>query len=89
MSGYDYGKPQPFPDEAMTGRKFVSPCCTSAVVEFLVDGELWVCGRVAGHSYSSPRKGSVDDINDDGYLCGPGNEERQVHWNPRKEKDHA
>ena len=39
----------PFPDACLTGRAFISPCCTSSTQEFMVDGTLYLASSVAGH----------------------------------------
>jgi hypothetical protein len=72
----------PFPDTARTGRAFISPCCTASVTEFLVDGQLWLAGSVAGHGWSQPWQGSVDDINDTGTLVDADGSERRIYWRP-------
>jgi hypothetical protein len=72
----------PFPDTARTGRTFISPCCTASITEFLVDGHLWLAGSVAGHGWSQPWLGSVDDINDTGTLVGVDGTERRIYWRP-------
>ena len=72
----------PFPDSARTGRAFISPCCTASLTEFLVDGELWLAGSVAGHGWGKPWRGSVDDINDTGTLVERDGTERPVRWRP-------
>lgn len=75
----------PFPDSSRTGWAFISPCCTSSVREFLVDGTYWLAGRVAGHGWSQPWRGRVQDINDTGTLVAPDGSERRVWWQPRSE----
>ena len=69
-----------FPLSAKTGRAFITPCCTSGVYEFFVDGELWLAGSVAGHGWNAPWKGSIDDINDTGTKVDANGAERRVYW---------
>ena len=45
----------PFPDACLTGRAFVTSCCTASAREFCVDGVLYLASRVAGHGWSAPR----------------------------------
>lgn len=75
----------PFPETARTGASFISPCCTAGTIEFLIDGQYWLCGQVAGHGWSKPRLGRVTDINDDGTLCQPGQPDRYIRWNPARD----
>ena len=70
----------PFPDTARTGRSFISPCCTASIAEFVVDGTLWLAGRVAGHGWSEPWQGNIDGINDTGTVVDPDGTEREVEW---------
>jgi hypothetical protein len=77
---YERTKDCPFPEEAKTGRMFITPCCTASVNEFLVDGELWMCGSVAGHGWGKPWKGKVEDINDTGTMVDADGSERKVYW---------
>ena len=72
----------PFPDTTRTGRAFISPCCTASVTEFLVDGQLWLASSVAGHGWSQPWQGSVEDINDIGTLVDADGTERRIYWRP-------
>ena len=74
----------PFPDEARTGRAFISPCCTASVREFLVDGQLWLAGSVAGHGWSAPWRGSIDDINDTGTIVRADGTECPIRWSPSR-----
>ena len=78
----------PFPDTARTGRAFISPCCTASVTEFLVDGQLWLAGSVAGHGWSQPWQGSVDDINDTGTMVEADGTERRIYWRPAAHEPH-
>ena len=78
----DRTKTPPFPDAARTGRAFISPCCRASVTEFLVDGQLRLAGSVAGHGWSQPWQGSVDDINDTGTLVEADGTERRIYWRP-------
>jgi hypothetical protein len=72
----------PFPDTARTGRAFITPCCTASVTEFLVDGQHWLANSVAGHGWSQPWAGSLDDINDTGTLVDADGTERPIRWRP-------
>ena len=78
----DRTKEPPFPDTTRTGRAFISPCCTASVTEFLVDGQHWLASSVAGHGWSQPWLGSVDDINDTGTLVEDDGTERRIYWRP-------
>ena len=75
----------PFPDDTRTGRAFISPCCTASVNEFCIDGVLWLAGSVAGHGWSKPWQGSIDDINDTGTIVDADRTERQVFWSANRE----
>lgn len=75
----------PFPDAALTGRTLISPCCTASVREFRIDGVLWLAGRVAGHGWSAPWQGSIDDINDTGTVVEADGTERRVFWSADRE----
>lgn len=70
----------PFPQDARTGRAFISPCCTASVREFRIDGVLWLAGHVAGHGWSEPWHGSIDGINDTGTKVDADGTERRVFW---------
>ncbi len=76
----------PFPESARTGRAFITPCCTSGIREFLVDGQLWLTGHVAGHGWSAPWRASIDDINDTGTLVAADGSERAVFWSADRER---
>ena len=75
----------PFPDACRTGRAFISPCCTASVTEFLSGGQLCLASRVAGHGWSAPWPGCIEDINDTGTLVDADGSERPVFWRPGKE----
>ena len=75
----------PFPDACRTGRAFISPCATASVREFKVDGQLWLAGRVAGHGWSTPWPGSIEEINDTGTRVEADGSDRQVFWRPDRE----
>ena len=81
----DRTKAPPFPDSARTGRAFITPCCTSGVHEFLVDGVFWLANSVAGHGWSTPWLGRVEEINDTGTKVEADGSERKVYWraNPK------
>ena len=70
----------PFPDACLTGRAFISPCCTSSVREFYADGGLYLASRVAGHGWSAPWPGCIEDINDTGTLVEKDGSERPIRW---------
>ncbi len=82
----DRTRTPPFPDAQRTGRIFISPCCTAGVHEFSVDGVLYLAGSVAGHGWSAPWLGCIDDINDTGTLVDADGSERPIRWSPAKEK---
>ncbi len=75
----------PFPDACRTGRKFISPCCTASVCEFLADGTLHLASSVAGHGWSAAWSGCVEDINDDGTIVGADGTERRIRWRAERE----
>lgn len=70
----------PFPDACRTGRAFISPCCTASIREFMVDGTLYLASSVAGHGWSTPWQGRIEDINDTGTLIEKDGSERPIHW---------
>ena len=72
----------PFPDEARTGWIFISPCCTSSVREFSIDGTFWLAGHVANHGWSKPWIGRVQDINDTGTIVHRDGSEYPRRWRP-------
>jgi hypothetical protein len=75
----------PFPDTCHTGRAFITPCCTASTHEFRVDGVLHLASRVAGHGWSAPWRGCIEDINHTGTIVdGPG-QERRVYWRADRE----
>ena len=71
---------RPFRIPPERGRAFISPCCTASIREFLSDGQLWLVGRVAGHGWSAPWPGRIEDINDTGTLVDADGSERPVYW---------
>ena len=75
-------KTPPFPDGTRTGWSFIMPCCTSSVREFLVDGTYYLAQSVAGHGWSQPWPGRVQNINDTGTIVSPDGTERQIRWKP-------
>ncbi len=75
----------PFPDACHTGRAFISPCCTASIREFKADGQLWLAGHVAGHGWSAPWPGNIEEINDTGTLVKADGVERRVFWQPGRE----
>jgi hypothetical protein len=72
----------PIRDAACTGRAFIISCCTASVTEFLVNAQLWLAGSVAGHGWTKPWPGSIDDINETGTLVDANRTERPIHWRP-------
>jgi hypothetical protein len=72
--GYDYAKAFPLPETAeSTGNQFISRCCTASTKEFVVDGERWLVGTVAGHGWNQkPFKGWAADVNGSGSFCRKG-----------------
>ena len=83
----DRTKEPPFPDACRTGRAFISPCCTSSVREFLVDGVFYLAGSVAGHGWNQPWPGRIEDINDTGTLVAADGTERRVFYSAAKDRD--
>ncbi len=79
---YERTKQAPFPDALRTGWSFTTPCCTSGVEEYLVDGTYWLANSVAGHGWSQPWQGRVPDINDTGTIAAPDGTERRIRWKP-------
>lgn len=79
-------KDAPFPDAERTGRCFITPCCTSAIYEFIVDGEFCLSNSVVGHGWSQPWPGRVEDINDTGHLIEADGTERAVYWRADRER---
>ena len=75
----------PFPDACLTGRKFISPCCTASTCEFKAHGVLYLASRVAGHGWSAPWRGSIEDINDDGTTVEADGTERRIRWQADRE----
>jgi len=75
----------PFPDACRTGRKFISPCCTASLHEFLADGTLHLASSVAGHGWSAAWPGCIEDINDDGTIIGADGSERRIRWRAERE----
>ena len=74
----------PFRDDQRTGRAFITPCCTSSVREFLVDGMLHLAQSVVGHGWPAPWQGSIDGINDTGTIVEADGTERAIRWRPRE-----
>lgn len=74
----------PFPDACLTGRAFITPCCTSSTREFYVDGVLHLASRVAGHGWSAPWPGRIEDINDTGTIV-ENDSERPIRWRADRE----
>ncbi len=78
--------PEPlFPDACRTGRKFTTPCCAASSHEFRVDGVLHLASRVAGHGWSVPWRGCIEDINDTGTVVEQDGSERRIHWQGARE----
>jgi len=75
----------PFPDPRRTGRKFISPCCTASVCEFLAHGTLHLVSSVAGHGWSAAWSGCIEDINDDGTIVEADGTERRIRWRAERE----
>ena len=75
----------PFPAACRTGRAFISPCCTASVREFRRDGVLYLASSVAGHGWSTPWRGRIEDINDTGTIVGEDGSERRVCWRGDRE----
>lgn len=67
-----------------TGRKYITPCCTAATVEYRDEsGALFLRCHVAGHGWTSDYfAGSVDEINDTGVIVEVDGTERSVFWKP-------
>lgn len=62
----------PFPDACRTGRKFITPCCTSSLHEFVADGTLHLASRVAGHGWSAAlERAGIDPDRLRSWLAGP------------------
>jgi hypothetical protein len=80
-------KNAPFPEDTRTGRAFITPCCTASTTEFRVDGTLWLANSVAGHGWSKPWIGSIDDINDTGTIVDADGTERRIFWRPDRKPD--
>ena len=70
----------PFPDARLTGRAFIASCCTSSVREYMVDGVLCLASRVAGHGWSAPWPGRIEDVNDTGTLIEKDGSQRPIRW---------
>jgi hypothetical protein len=70
-----------------TGRKYITPCCTAATVEYRDEsGALFLRCTVAGHGWTSDYfAGSVDEINDTGTIVEADGTERSVHWKPSRD----
>jgi hypothetical protein len=79
----------PFPNCARTGRAFITPCCTAGVFEFLIDSQHWLSGHVAGHGWSKPWTGQIEDINDTGTLVDQDGTERRIWWRSDREKGYS
>lgn len=75
----------PFPDACLTGRAFVTSCCTSSTRKFYADGVLYLASRVAGHGWSAPWPGCIEDINDDGCVVETDGREHRIRWRPDRE----
>lgn len=70
-----------------TGWKYISPCCTASVEEFLLpDGSIWCIGSVAGHGFSKPWGGTIADINEYGTIVRPDGTERRCVYDPSKDE---
>lgn len=70
----------PFPDACRTGRATITPCCTVSTREVLVGGATYLASRVAGHGWSQPWPGRIEDINDTGTLVEADGTGRRVYW---------
>lgn len=71
----------PYASKYKTGRKFISPCCTASITEFLLpSGRTMLAGSVAGHGWSQPYAGTIDGINDTGTKVDADGAERACHW---------
>ena len=75
----------PFPDACRTGRMSISPCCTDSLCEFVADGTLYLASHVAGHGWSAPWQGRIEDINDDGVIVEADGAERRIRWQGDRE----
>ena len=75
----------PFPDACRTGRAFITPCCTASTHEFCVDTVHYLASRVAGHGWSAPWPGRIEDINDDGVIVEADGAERRIRWQAERE----
>ena len=58
----------PFPDACLTGKAFITPCCTAGVFEFRADSTPHLASHVAGHSWSAAWPCQIGDIDDDGTI---------------------
>jgi hypothetical protein len=76
----------PFPDACRTGRAFITPCCTASIREFRAGDILYLAGRVAGHGWTAPWQGRIEDINDTGTICDGAGHERRVYWRPDRQE---
>ncbi len=81
----DLTRDPPYPDACRTGRAFITPCCTSATREFIVDGVLYLASHVTGHGWFPPRRGRIEDINDTGTLVDTDGTERHIQWQPDRD----
>ena len=77
----------PFPDACLTGRAFIAPCCTSSVREFIADEVLYLASRVAGHGWSAPWPGRIEDINDTGTLVQKDGSEQPIRWRADRKRE--
>jgi hypothetical protein len=69
MSNFERTETNPLLDQGAvaTGRQYISPCYTSSVYEFRIGSVLWLIGSVAGHGFSKPWEGKIEDINEQGF----------------------
>ncbi len=81
----DLTRDPPFPAACRTGRAFITPCCTSATREFIVDGVLYLASHVNGHGWFPPERGRIEDINETGTLVEADGTERRIRWRSDRE----
>ena len=67
------------------GRKFIAPCCTASLHEFLADGILHLASSVAGHRWSAAWPSRIEDVNDDGWIIEADGSERRIRWQGDRE----
>jgi len=48
----------------------IIPCCTASTRGSLVHGTIWLTSTIAGHGWSDPWLGWIEDVNDTGTIVG-------------------